>query len=131
MKSRFQPFSELCRIRLATVCAFVMVLVAYHPIAGAQQAVGAEAPPPLVVFAAYEAGASPPALSADGAATLETISSDPAASEIRIGRIVPAAIAAALDARVLSIVVPSTPRGIRKCGGYRHRFHRRRCRAQR
>ena len=109
MKSHFQPFSELCRIRFATVCAFVMVLVAYYPIAGAQQAAGAAAPPPLVVFAAYEAGASPPALSADGAATLETIRSDPAASGIRIGHSVPAAIAAALDARVLSIVVPSTP----------------------
>ena len=109
MKSHFQPFFELCRIRRATVCAFVMVLVAYHPIAGAQQAEGAAAPPPLVVFAAYEAGASPPALSADGAATLETIRSDPAASGIRIGHSVPAAIAAALDARVLSIVVPSTP----------------------
>ena len=117
MKNRFQPFSELYRIRLAVVCAFVTVLIAHHPITGAQQVDGAAAAPPLVVFAAYGgASASPSALSAEGAATLETIRSDPAASEIRIGRIAPAAIAAALDARVLSIVLPSTPEASANAG---------------
>ena len=103
----------------ASVCAFVAALFAcLIPITSAQQAEGVAAHP-LIVFAqnplapvrAESAGASASLapLSAEQAATLETIRSDPAASGIRIGRSAPAAIAAALDARALSIVVPSTP----------------------
>ena len=107
-----QPSFALRRIHKgASVCAFVAALFAcLTPITSAQQAEGAAAHP-LIVFAQESAGASASLapLSAEQAATLETIRSDPAASGIRIGRSAPAAIAAALDARALSIVVPSTP----------------------
>ena len=102
-KNRYRPLSWLHRIMLAVACTFVAVLVAHHPIAGAQQVDGAAAPPPLVVFTPYKAATSSPALSTEGAATLETIRSDPAASEIRIGRSTPAAV---LGARALSLALP-------------------------
>ena len=107
-----QPSFALRRIHKgASVCAFVAALFAcLIPSPALTQAEGAAAHP-LIVFAQESAGASASLapLSAEQAATLETIRSDPAASEIRIGRSAPAAIAAALDARALSIVVPSTP----------------------
>ena len=102
MKNDYRPSFGLRRIKIVIVCAFVTVLIAHHPIAGAQQ-VGGVAPPPLVTFAAYEASASPSALSAGGAATLETIQSDPAASEIRIGSSAPDAV---LEAHALSLALP-------------------------
>ena len=103
MKNDYQPLSWLHCIMLAVACTFVTVLVAHHPIAGAQQVDGAAAAPPLVVFAPYQADASPPVLSTEGAATLETIRTDPAASEIRIGHSDPAAV---LGARALSFALP-------------------------
>ena len=107
--NEYQPSIALRRIPMAAIgCAFAAALLAYHPAAGAQQADGAAAHP-IIVFAqepAADASASPAALSAEQAATLETIRSDPLASGIRFGRSAPAAIAAALDARTLSIVVP-------------------------
>ena len=81
---------------------------ALPPVAVAQPAGPADVPP-LVEFSEHEARAAQTPLSAAAAAILETIRSDPAASGIRIGRSAPAAIAAALDARVLSIVVPLAP----------------------
>ena len=60
MENDYQPLSCLRCIMLAVACTFVTVLVAHHPIAGAQQVDGAAAAPPLVVFAPYEAGTSPP-----------------------------------------------------------------------
>ena len=104
-----QPSIALRRIPMAAIgCAFAAALFAYHPVADAQQADGAAAHP-IIVFAqehAADASASLSALTAEQAATLDTIRSDPAASGIRIGRSAPAAIAAALDARALSMVVP-------------------------
>ena len=105
-----QPSIALRRIPMAAIgCAFAAALFAYHPVAGAQQADGAAAHP-IIVFAqehAADASASLSALTAEQAATLDTIRSDPAASGIRFGRSAPAAIAAALDARALSMVVPA------------------------
>ena len=105
-----QPPIALRRILMAAiVCAFAAALFTYHPVAGAQQADGA-ATHPIIVFAqehAVAASASPAALTAEQTATLDTIRSDPAASGIRIGRSAPTALAAALDARALSIVVPA------------------------
>ena len=103
-----QPSIALRRIPMAAIgCAFAAVLLAYHPAAGAQQADGAAAHPIIVFAQEPAAGASPSALSAEQAATLDTIRADPAASGIRIGRSAPTAIAAALDARALSMVVPA------------------------
>ena len=108
--NEYQPSIAPRRIFMAAIgCAFAAALFAYHPVAGAQQADGAAAHP-IIVFAqehAADASASLSALTAEQAATLETIQSDPAASGIRIGRSVPTAIAAALDARALSMVVPA------------------------
>ena len=107
-----QPSFALRRIHKgASVCAFVAALFAcLIPSPALTQAEGAAAHP-LIVFAQESAGASANSapLSAEQATTLETIRSDPAASGIRIGRSAPAAIAAALDTRALSVVVPSTP----------------------
>ena len=95
------------RIRMAiTFAPLALLLVAHHPIVGAQQADATNAPP-LIVFAESEARADQAPLSADAAVTLEAIQSDPAVSGIRIGRSSPAAIAVAHDARVLSVIVPS------------------------
>ena len=108
MKRHFLPAGGLDRLRCLMACAVVLLCVAHAPGAGADAASTAAAPP-LIVFAPESAAdASASALSAEGAATLEAIRSDPLASDIRIGRSAPAAIAAALDARVLSVVVPSS-----------------------
>ena len=114
MKDRWQPLSWLHRIMLAVVCTFVAVLVAHHPIAGAQQVDGAAPPPPLVVFTPYKAATSSLALSTEGAATLETIRSDPAASGIRIGHSTPAAV---LGARALSLALPPAAEAPRSAAG--------------
>ena len=107
-----QPSFALRRIHKgASVCAFVAALFAcLIPSPALTQAESAAAHP-LIVFAQESAGASASSapLSAEQATTLETIRSDPAASGIRIGRSAPAAIAAALDTRALSVVVPATP----------------------
>ena len=103
-----------CEPGRSVLCVIAAALLACHPAAGAQRTGGAAAHP-IIVFAperqAHPADASAslsgPALTAEQAATLETIRSDPAASGIRIGRSAPAAIAAALDARALSMVVPA------------------------
>ena len=106
--NEYQPSIALRRIFMAAiVCAFAAALLAYHPVAGAQQADGAAAHPIIVFAQEHAADASPAALTAEQAATLDTIRSDPLASGIRFGRSAPAAIAAALDARTLSIVVPA------------------------
>ena len=106
--NEYQPSIALRRIPMAAIgCAFAAALLAYHPAAGAQQADGAAAHPIIVFAQEPAAGASPSALSAEQAATLDTIRADPAASGIRIGRSAPTAIAAALDARALSMVVPA------------------------
>ena len=94
------------------------LLVCLGPDARAQPADAAPPASPLVVFApAHAARAGASALSAEQAATLETIRSDPAASGIRIGRSVPAALTAALDTRALSIVLPPTPGASSAPGG--------------
>ena len=93
------------RILTTIICAGVAGLAAHHPAGGQQMDDGA--PQPLIAFAASEASANRSALSTEGAAALKTIRSDPAASGLRIGHSVRAAIAAAVDARALSIVVPS------------------------
>ena len=86
------------------VCACaVALLVAHHPIVDAQQAGGANSPP-LVVFAPSRAGADQAPLAADAAATLETIQSDPSASDIQIGHGNPEPVIAA---RALSLALPS------------------------
>ena len=106
--NEYQPSTALRRIPMAAIgCAFAAALLAYHPAAGAQQADGAAAHPLIVFAQEHAAGASPSALSTEQAATLDTIRADPAASGIRFGRSAPTAIAAALDARTLSIVVPA------------------------
>ena len=94
---------------MAAACASLAALLAvHHPVADAQQGEAADVPP-LIVFAEHEGRAARAALSAAAAATLEAIHSDPAASGVRIGHGSPAAVAAALDARVLSVVTPSAP----------------------
>ena len=103
----FRPVSEFRRHRRTVLCALVTVIAALHPVAVAQQAdVG---PPPLIVFAPEPtADASVSALVAGSGVALEAIRSDPLASDVRVGSSSAAAIAAALDARVLSVVVPAS-----------------------
>ena len=107
-----QPSIAPRRIPMAaTVCAIAaaVALAAYHPVAGAQQADDAAAPPIIVFAPEHAAGASAnlSALTAEQAATLETIRSDPAASGIRLGRSASAAIAAVPAERAFSIPVPA------------------------
>ena len=91
-------------IRPGVVCACaVALLVAPHPIADAQQA-GAANSPPLVVFADARTRANQAPLAADAAATLETIRSDPSASDIQVGHSNPEPVIAA---RALSLALPS------------------------
>ena len=108
--SEYPPSFAPRRILMAmAVCAFVAALFSLPPAAGAQPADDAAALP-IIVFApehAAGASASRSALTAEQAATLETIRSDPVASGIRLGHSAPTAIAAALDARALSMVVPA------------------------
>ena len=78
MKSEWQALFEPGRARRALSRAFVAaLLVAYHPLPGAQPAGAADAPP-LVMFMEHEALADRPSLSADAAVILEAIRSDPA-----------------------------------------------------
>ena len=110
--NEYQPSVAPRRIPMAaTVCAIAaaVALAACHPVAGAQQADDAAAPP-IIVFApehAVGASASLSALTAEQAATLETIRSDPAASGIRLGHSASAAIAAVPAERAFSIPVPA------------------------
>ena len=109
-RSEYPPSFVTRRILMAmAVCAFAAALFSLPPVAGAQQADDAAAPPIIVFAPEHAAGASAnrSALTAEQAATLETIRSDPAASGIRLGHSAPTAIAAALDARALSMVVPA------------------------
>ena len=108
--NEYQPSIAPRRIPMAaTVCAIAAALAAYHPVAGAQQADDAAAPPIIVFAPEHAAGASAnlSALTAEQAATLETIRSDPAASGIRLGRSASAAIAAVPAERAFSIPVPA------------------------
>ena len=110
MKNERRPPSIPHRLGVATVWFALGVFVAPSPVAEAWQAGGS--PPPLVVFAAQDVGsgrgsaASAAALSAEGAATLEAIRSDPAASGIRIGYSAPTAV---LEAQALSLALPPAP----------------------
>ena len=94
------------RVWTAIACGFLAaLLVARHPVVDAQQA-DATNSPPLVVFAQSKAGADQVPLSAQASATLETIQSDPAAFDIRIGYSNPDPV---LAARALSLALPSAP----------------------
>ena len=100
----------LMRGRRLIVCV-ALLLCLTHPSGAGAEATDAAAVPPLIVFApAFSARASA-STSTEGNATLEAIRSDPAASDMRTGRSAPAAIAAALDARMLSVVVPASADG--------------------
>lgn len=107
MKNKRRPSSVPHRLGVAIVCSALGGLLMQPAIAGARQTGGS--PPPLVVFASKADGgdrvsaAARSALSAEGAATLEAIRSDPAASAIRIGHSAPTAV---LDARALSLALP-------------------------
>ena len=96
------------RVGMAVTCALLATLLVAHSPVLATQPAGAADAPPIVVFAEYEHCADRAPLSADAAFALQDIRSDPAASDIRIGRSAPGALAAALDARVLSVVVPAS-----------------------
>ena len=92
------------RVQTAIACGFLAALLAaHHPVVDAQQA-DATNSPPLVVFAQSKASADQAPLSAQASATLETIQSDPAASDIRIGYSNPDPV---LAARALSLALPS------------------------
>lgn len=96
------------RIPPAIVCALLVGLVVDIPVSRAQSEAG-ENPPPLVVFAVPgtaegRTSYSETALSEEGAATLESIRSDPLASDIQIGRSSPDAV---LSAHALSLTLPS------------------------
>ena len=104
----FRPVAELRRLRCTVLCVLVTLIAALHPVAVAQQAdVG---PPPLIVFASEAAADERASASAaELSSVMQAIRSDPLASDLRIGHSSSAAIAAALDTRVLSVAVPSTP----------------------
>ena len=92
------------------VCA-VLLLCVMHASSGSAEATGAAAVSPLIVFAPEFAARASPSTSAEGDATLKAIRSDPRTSHMRTGRSAPAAIAATLDTRVLSVVVPASADG--------------------
>ena len=92
------------------VCAVLLLCVTHASVGGAE-ATDAAAVSPLIVFAPEFAARANPSTSTEGNATLEAIRSDPAASDMRTGRSAPAAISAALDARMLSVVVPASAEG--------------------
>lgn len=107
MKNKRRPSSIPHRLGVAIVWSALGVFMAHSPVAEARQAGGS--PPPLVVFAAQDVDSgrrSAAALSAEGAATLEAIRSDPAASGIRIGYSAPTAV---LEAQALSLALPPAP----------------------
>ena len=89
-------------VHTALACIAALLFI-HHPPVDAQQA-GATDAPPLVVFAPSKAGADQAPLSADAVATLETIQSDPSASDIQIGHSNPEPVIAA---RALSLALPS------------------------
>lgn len=107
MKNKRRPSSVPHRLGVAIVCSALGGFLMDPAIAGARQIGGS--PPPLVVFASKADGgiggaaAARSVLSGEGAATLEAIRSDPAASAIRIGHSAPTAV---LDARALSLALP-------------------------
>ena len=96
--------------RRLIVCTVLLLCVTHAP-GGRTEATGAAAVSPLIVFAPEFAAQTSPSTSAEGNTALEAIRSDPAASHMRTGRSAPAAIAAALNARVLSVVVPASADG--------------------
>ena len=87
----------------ALTCIAALLFFIHHPPVHAQQARAANLPP-LVVFASPKAGANQAPLTPDAAATLETIQSDPSASDIQIGHSNPEPVIAA---RALSLALPS------------------------
>ena len=89
----------------------MLLLCVMHASSGSAEATGAAAVSPLIVFAPEFVARASPSTSTEGNATLEAIRSDPAASHMRTGRSAPAAIAATLDTRVLSVVVPASADG--------------------
>ena len=89
----------------------VLLLCVTHAFGGGAEATGAAAVSPLIVFAPEFAARANPSTSTEGNATLEAIRSDPAAFHVRTGRSATAAISAALDARMLSVVVPASADG--------------------
>ena len=108
MKGSTPTLDEPGRIGMTTICAFLAALaVVLHSVLDARSADVADVPP-IVVFAEHEHRADRAPLSSDAAAALQDIRSDPAASSIHIGHSAPGAITAALDARVLSVVVPAS-----------------------
>ena len=99
---------ESRRILFAIACALLAGLVVHVPVSRAQSEAG-DGPPPLVVFTMPGADEgwsshSESALSEEGAATLESIRSDPLASDVQIGHSTPGAV---LSARALSLTLPS------------------------
>ena len=106
MTNRCRLQFRATRVRPGIACTFAAaLLVAHHSGVEAQHAGGASSPA-LVVFAEQSgAGADRAPLSAQASATLETIQSDPAASDIRIGHGNPDAVIAA---RALSLALPSS-----------------------
>ena len=104
--------SEGCLTRGGRLIVCVVLLLCLtHTSGGVAQATGAAAASPLIVFAPEFAARVSPSTSAEGNATLEAIRADPAVSHMRTGRSAPDAVAAALDARVLSVVVPASAEG--------------------
>ena len=116
MRHLHRDCAILARRRLhKAACVLVAMLSAcLTPIAGAQQT-GEPRLHPLIVFAPehrkYAAGARPSAFSDRQAAALDAIRSDPLASNVRIGRSDPAAIATAIDARTLAVAMPAESKG--------------------
>ena len=109
MKQNLRTSVGRWRVGVAiAMVSLATLLFAYHPTLDAQPTDATDVPP-LVVFAENESRANQPSLSAAAEFTLEAIHSDPAASDVRIGRSAPAAIAAALDARILSFALPFAP----------------------
>ena len=104
-----QPLPGIRKFGTGLACAFVVSLFSHLPAAGAHSH-GGEEPPALVVFAAPDAGVgglahSDSVLSETGAATLESIRSDPLASGVQVGHSAPGAV---LSAHALSLALPSS-----------------------
>ena len=103
-----QLVSESWRIQLAVVAACIASLFSDLSVARAQSQ-AEEQPPAFVVVAAPRAdkgwsSRSEAGLSEEGAATLESIRSDPLASHIQIGQSAPDAV---LGTHALSLALPS------------------------
>ena len=106
MKGDYRPHSGSGRVGTAIACACVAALLFCHQTVADVPRTDATEAAPLIVFTQSEARASRPPLSAEAAATLEAIHSDPAASEVRIGYSDPAPV---LSSRALSLALPSAP----------------------